>query len=191
MSAEWFGRSDCAEDSQPSGSSGLILGLILGLIAGESRVADVAPLFPLFLLPRGPLLSDLLPFSKAAGVEAFVGEKAEILGLADADGRRAEDGVLSGPSLGVLRAETRGVFSADGAEDTEVLICAREGFRGKLEVADSGRTRSSSCDCPFSEASVEPDCPMLWPCACRIDSNVCGVAAPIALSLLDDPFASS
>jgi len=63
---------------------------------------------------------------------------AEIAGLdvAEARGCMDEDAVVSGPSLGVLRAMMRGVTSVDALA---VLV------RGvaRPEVADGGRARSS------------------------------------------------
>jgi hypothetical protein len=96
-------------DLLPSGKRGLILGLTLGSKAGDANAEDVVHTLPRFLLvPRAPVAL-FLSFNRPAGVLAFMGESA---GLPDIDRGRPDDGVLRGPSLGVLReAERRGVCS--------------------------------------------------------------------------------
>lgn len=87
-----------------------MLGLIRGRSAGETN-ADPGPLMlPRFLLPLAPLASCFVSFSSAPGVEAVIGDPT-IDGLAILDCGRADDGVLDGPSFGVLRADRRGVSS--------------------------------------------------------------------------------
>lgn len=93
----------------PSGNSGLILGLIFGTSAGETSFEPLALMLPRFLFP--------LPFLLriAEGVLAVIGEP--MAGDCTADGGLADDGVLSGPSFGVLRADRRGVFSSPSGSD--------------------------------------------------------------------------
>jgi hypothetical protein len=100
---------DGTVDLLPSGRSGLILGLTLGSKAGDTNAEDVVHTLPRFLLvPRAPV-TFFLSFNRPAGVLAFMGESA---GLPDIDRGRPDDGVLRGPSLGVLReADRRGVCS--------------------------------------------------------------------------------
>jgi len=86
-----------------------MLGLTLGRKAGDARAEDVVQMLPRFLLvPRAPFGS-FLSFKRPAGVLADIGD---IAGLPDTDKGLPDDGVLSGPSLGVLRdAVRRGVCS--------------------------------------------------------------------------------
>ena len=91
-----------------------------GLIAGDAIAEPVALALPRFLLLLLPLDSDLLSFSRLPGVLAPIGDATE--GLSSADGGRVDDGVLSGPSLGVLRAEKRGVCSGDSTVSILSLI---------------------------------------------------------------------
>ena len=86
-----------------------MLGLIRGSIAGETVTEPPAITLPRFLLPLAPLVSGFLSFSNPPGVDAVIGESITD-GLASG---LAEDGVLSGPSLGVLRADMRGVCSSE------------------------------------------------------------------------------
>jgi hypothetical protein len=96
-------------DLLPSGKRGLILGLTLGSRAGEASADEVVQTLPRFLLVPRPLLTSFLSFRSPAGVLAVMGE---IAGLPDIDRGRFDDGVLRGPSLGVLReADRRGVCS--------------------------------------------------------------------------------
>lgn len=86
----------------PSGRRGLILGLILGRSAGLTKAE---PTLPRFLPAR--------PAGFSSGFLVLVVELGDatalIEGLMVAEGRTDPDGVLRGPSFGVLRAGNRGV----------------------------------------------------------------------------------
>lgn len=89
----------------PSGKCGLMLGEILGLSAGLTSVELV--LF-LFLFIRPLLESAFLPPLTAK--PGLVGEvRALSVGLGFPESAALADGVLNGPSFGVLRAGMRGV----------------------------------------------------------------------------------
>ena len=93
-------------DLPPSGKSGLMLGEILGLSAGLTSVELV--LF-LFLFIRPLLESAFLP--PLIAKLGLVGEvRALSVGLGFPESAALADGVLNGPSFGVLRAGMRGVF---------------------------------------------------------------------------------
>ena len=128
----------------------MILGLTLGSIAGDASADEVVQMLPRFLLEPRPLLTSFLSFRRPAGVLAVMGESA---GLPAIDRGRLDDGVLSGPSLGVLReAERRGVCSCESETCTMVAVgCSLSG-----PSAASGSSRSSSEACPIC-----PDMPVL------------------------------
>jgi len=111
-----------------------MLGLIRGLNAGDNTT-ELAPTLPRFLLLRLPLMSLFRSRRSAAGVLPVMGEAATE-GLANAEPGLIDDGVSSGPSFGVLRAERRGVCSADDDTDaTCVLIWLRDGRRERVSAA--------------------------------------------------------
>lgn len=89
-----------------------MLGLILGRRAGDTRAEPLPLMLLLFLFALAPFTSDFLSFSSAPGVLAVMGEPTTD-GLAMEEEGRADTGVLDGPSLGVLRAVSRGVSSVD------------------------------------------------------------------------------
>ena len=158
----------------PSGSRGLILGLIRGRRAGETRCA--APVLPLprFLVLRATLLSAFLSRSRAPGVEAIMGD-ANIEGLAIAELGRADEGVLSGPSLGVFRAARRGVSSPE----TVVLSCGSSGRRaGSSVAAAAGSSKSSkACSAMLDSVSFARCCSDVTGATGRRESRDFGVAA--------------
>lgn len=88
-----------------------MLGLTLGRRAGETRPELDVLTLPRFLLVALPPLLSFLSFNRPAGVLAVMGDRA-CAGLAEAEGGLPDEGVLSGPNLGVLRdAVSRGVCS--------------------------------------------------------------------------------
>ena len=160
----------------PSGNSGLILGLIFGTRAGDTSLELFALMLPRFLLPLTPFESLLSKI--AEGVPTFIGDPS--VGESIAEPGRAEVGVLSGPSLGVLRAVSRGVLFSVTTEVTWVSMRDRDGRREACLVAASGNDKSSS------PASACDACAELWPEFCvplldcwleRIVKSVFGVAA--------------
>ena len=124
------------EHSQPSGSSGLILGEILGRRAGLTKV-DVT-LFR-FLDERADFGSIflLLPGRKAGLVGEFM---ALSIGLGVGTPTRADapEGVCKGPSFGVFRADNLGVSWSPFC----IAVSIRESC-GRSRDA-SGNVRSSS-----------------------------------------------
>ena len=93
-----------------------MLGLILGRSAGEAKLEPLPLTLPRFLAPFAALGSAFLSLSRLPGVVADIGDSIAD-GLATAEGGRAEEGVLSGPSFGVFRAVRRGVGSVDDEAD--------------------------------------------------------------------------
>lgn len=117
-----------------------MLGLIFGLMAGLIRGP---PILPRFRLPLAPGAGSIFRPFMDAGVAADGELTAEMDGLelAELVRPKAERGVLFGPSFGVLRAERRGVASAD----TSPLVTILSGKgRGALVLAAGGRVKSSS-----------------------------------------------
>lgn len=111
---------------------------MLGLIFGRSAGLTKAELtLPRFLPPRpAGLISDFL-----AHVVELGDAMPLIEGLMDADGSIDPDGVLRGPSFGVLRAGMRGVdwssWMAVSTRDTPGRAITA------VEAAGSGRAKSS------------------------------------------------
>lgn len=154
----------------PSGSKGFMLGLTLGRKAGDARAEDVVQMLPRFLLvPRAPLAS-FLSFNRPAGVLAVIGD---IAGLPETDRGLPDEGVLIGPSLGVLReALRRGVCSC---ELVDCMMDAPEGWLSWPSAA-SGSSRSSNDACPICpEIPVLPGPFASW--TLFIDNKDFGVAA--------------
>jgi hypothetical protein len=126
----------------PAASIGLILGEIFGLNAGLTRLELTLPLF--FALR--PLASSFLPeVIEKAGLVGVDMASSIGLGLVD----MAAPGVLSGPILGVLRADIRGVSYCSSSRNA-VSILDNEGLDSKEA---SGRVRSSSMGGTSIEAS--------------------------------------
>lgn len=120
---------------------GLMLGEIFGLSAGLTRLELTLPRF--FALR--PLASVFFPeVMEKAGLVGVDMASSMGLGLFD----MVAPGVLNGPSLGVLRADMRGVSSS--ASWKAVSNLDNEG----LDSSDaSGRARSSSVGGTFMQAS--------------------------------------
>lgn len=126
-----------------------MLGEIFGRSAGLTRVELVLFLFFVF---RPALASNLLPGpSRAIRV---VGDATSLnSGLVLPDMAAPADGVLSGFSLGVLRAEIRGVLWSS----SWIVESVRE--RSGLSIAAaSGRVRSSSIGGMSGDAMKFGDC---------------------------------
>lgn len=87
-----------------------MLGLIFGTRAGETSFVTDPLTLPRFLLVLPPLTS-FLSLRIAEGVPTAIGEPASD-GLPTVEPGLADDGVLNGPSFGVLRADSRGVLSS-------------------------------------------------------------------------------
>lgn len=135
-------------DLLPSGSSGFMLGLTFGRSAGETNAELVVLTLPRFLLVARLLLPSFFSFRRPAGVLAVIGDNA-CAGLLEAD-IGLLDGVLNGPSLGVLRAGmSRGVGSC------EFKTCECVAVEPWFSAA-SGSSRSSKEACP-----IWPDMPVL------------------------------
>lgn len=129
----------------PAASRGLILGEIFGLNAGLTRLALMLPLFftlrPVF---ASSFLLDVMEKAGLAGVD--IGSSIG-LGLFDI----AAPGVLSGPILGVLRADMRCVsYSSPSRKAVSILE-----IEGLDSSEASGRARSSIRGGAFMEASLE------------------------------------
>lgn len=146
-------------------SIGRIDGLILGRSAGDTS-AEVEDMLLRFLAVRPPRESAW----RTGLMDVVVGEvRALVVGVGREvfwPERVAEPGVLRGPSLGVLRAEMRGV------EQSSFMAVSMRPRTGREESAGSGRL-SSSMSVPLGEASG-------WACAegweSRVFSRVNGVA---------------
>lgn len=151
--------------SAVAGSIGRIEGEIFGRRAGETRAED-EDMLERFLAVRPPRESDL----RTGLIEAVVGE---VMALVTGVGREvfwpervAEPGVLSGPSLGVFRAEMRGV------EQSSLVAVSMRSRIGREESAGSGRL-NSSITVPLGDASGWA---IVERCVSRALSKVDGVA---------------
>ena len=152
--------------SDVTGIIGRIEGEILGRNAGDTSALD-EDMLARFLLPRPPRDSDFrvtgLMVAEVGEVTALVmGAPRDLLAPESAE----EPGVLSGPSLGVLRAVIRGVSQSSIAE------VSMRPSTGREESAGSGRL-SSSITAPLGE---ERGCCKPPACASRAFSRVEGVA---------------
>ena len=152
-----------------------MLGLIRGSMAGETPAEPLAAILLRFLLPLAPLLSSFLSFSSAPGVDTIIGEPLAS-GLASG---LAEDGVLSGPSFGVLRADMRGVCSSEPSGINWVCIWVSEGRRDGRFAAAAGKQRSSNWSPLVRSISGEPLIGSGFP---SLDRSDLGVAAGPAVS---------
>lgn len=142
----------------PSGKSGLMLGEILGRMAGEMSVLLLEDIEPRFLAPRAPFASDLR-LGNVMGEWEPVGP-----------GVNWPEGVLRGPSFGVLRdvdsglsgpeirfgSMARGILAAASGRERGVRSGLRLDWRVKLgDWAVGARGELRACCCMrISEAGV-------------------------------------
>lgn len=115
-----------------------MLGLILGRSAGLTKAEPTLPRF----LPARPAGFN----SNFLVLVAELGDATALMdGLIVAEGKTDPDGVLRGPSFGVLRADNRGVDWSSWIAVSDLETPGRDA--PAVDAAGSGRAKSSLMGC--------------------------------------------